>query len=264
MIKNNKRLLSKYSFTCVIIIRTNDNNIKIICDNHIRLICTLMACIDYWYKAKVKNLLLFLVLIFFLNMFIYLPVLLIIMVRKSEHTFVKVNITPLGLQILTFLARHPDKQFYIREIAKNMDKSVGGTHKTLKSLKEMNFIIENKSGKNIYYQINQMNPSIKNFKIFMTINELTTLVNNLKKLSEKIILYGSCANGEDTSDSDMDILVLTNEKEKVNKKILNMKFERKIQAIVVNASDLINMKENDKAFYNEVNKGITLWDRNHE
>ena len=186
------------------------------------------------------------------------------MVRKSEHTFVKVNITPLGLQILTFLARHPDKQFYIREIAKNMDKSVGGTHKTLKSLKEMDFIIENKSGKNIYYQINQMNPSIKNFKIFMTINELTTLVNNLKKLSEKIILFGSCANGEDTSDSDMDILVLTNEKEKVNKKILNMKFERKIQAIVVNASDLINLKENDKAFYNEVNKGITLWDRNHE
>jgi len=56
------------------------------------------------------------------------------MVRKSEHMFNKVNITPLGLQILTFLARNPDKQFYIREIAKKMNRSVGGTHKTLKSL----------------------------------------------------------------------------------------------------------------------------------
>lgn len=181
------------------------------------------------------------------------------MVRKNEHMFDKVNITPLGLQILTFLARNPDKQFYIREIAKIMNKSVGGTHKTLKSLKDMDFIGENKSGKNIYYQINQMNPSIKNFKIFMTINELTSLVNKLKDISEKIILFGSCANGEDTSDSDIDILVLTNEKEKINKKILNAKVNRKIQAVVVNTGDLMKIKEKDKGFYQEINKGITLW-----
>jgi predicted nucleotidyltransferase len=182
------------------------------------------------------------------------------MVRKSEHMFDKMNITTLGLQILTFLARNPDKQFYIREIAKNMDKSVGGTHKTLKSLKEMSFIKENKSGKNIYYQINQMNPSIKNFKIFVTINELTTLVNKLKKISKKIVLFGSCAVGEDTSDSDIDILVLTDEKKKVNKKILNSKFNRAIQAVVVNTGDLMKIKEKDKGFYQEINKGITLWD----
>jgi predicted nucleotidyltransferase len=186
------------------------------------------------------------------------------MVRKNEHMFDKVNITPLGLQILTFLARNPDKQFYIREIAKIMNKSVGGTHKTLKSLKEMDFIKENKSGKNIYYQINQMNPSIKNFKIFMTINELTTLVNKLKYISEKIILFGSCSNGEDTSDSDIDLLILTNEKEKVNKKILNTKFNRKIQAVVVNAGDLMKIKEKDKGFYQEINKGITLCDIKNE
>jgi len=186
------------------------------------------------------------------------------MVRKNEHMFEKMNITPLGLQILTFLARNPDKQFYIREIAKNMDKSVGGTHKTLKSLKEMDFIREHKSGKNIYYQINQMNPSIKNFKIFMTINELTPLVNKLKDVSEKIILFGSCANGEDTNESDVDLLVLTNEKEKVNKKIINMKFNRKIQAVVVNTSDLMKIKEKDKGFYQEINKGIILWDVKNE
>jgi len=182
------------------------------------------------------------------------------MVRKSEHMFEKVNITPLGLQILIFLARNPDKQFYIREIAKNMDKSVGGTHKNLKSLKEMSFVKENKSGKNLYYQINQMNPSIKNFKIFMTINELAPLVNKLKEMSEKIILFGSCATGQDTSESDIDLLILTNEKEKVNKYIISKRFDRKIQAVVINTGDLMKIKEKDKAFYQEIKKGITLWD----
>jgi len=186
------------------------------------------------------------------------------MVRKSEHMFEKVNITPLGLQILTFLARNPDDQFYIREIAKKMDKSVGGTHKTLKSLKEMDFVKENRSGKNLYYQINQMNPSIKNFKIFMTLSELTPLVNKLKEITEKIILFGSCVNGDDTGESDIDLLILTNEKEKINKYIINNLLDRKIQAVVVNAADLIKIKEKDKAFYNEIKKGITLWDVKNE
>ena len=89
-------------------------------------------------------------------------------------------------------------------------------------------------------------------------------MNKLKEISEKIILFGSCADGEDTSESDIDLLVLTNEKEKVNKKILNTKFNRKIQAVVVNTSDLIKIKEKDKAFYQEINKGITLWDVRNE
>ena len=186
------------------------------------------------------------------------------MVRKSEHMFEKVNITPLGLQILTFLARNPGKQFYIREIAKNMDKSVGGTHKTLKSLKERNFVKENKSGKNLYYRINQMNPSIKNFKIFVTINELIPLVNKLKEASEKIILFGSCSTGDDTSESDIDLLILTNEKDKINKYTNKSDSERAIQAVVVNATDLIKIKEKDKAFYQEIKKGITLWDVKNE
>ena len=182
------------------------------------------------------------------------------MVRKSEHMFENMNLTPLGIKILTFLARNPDNQFYIREIAKILNKSVGGTHKTLKSLKKMNFVKENKSGKNIYYQINQNNPAVKNFKIFMTINELTPLVKQLKNISKKIILFGSCTTGEDTSESDIDLFVLTNEKEKVNKKILKMDFNREIQAVVVNTSDLIKIKEEDKGFYQEIQKGITLWD----
>ena len=186
------------------------------------------------------------------------------MVRKSEHMFEKVNITPLGLQTLIFLARNPDKQFYLREIAKILNKSVGGVHKILKSLKEMDFIKEYKSGKNLYYQINQSNPSIKNFKIFVTINELTPLVNKLKETSEKIILFGSCATGEDTNESDIDLLILTNEKEKVNKYVIQKRFERKIQAVVVNTAEFIKLKEQDKAFYQEIKKGVTLWDVKNE
>ena len=186
------------------------------------------------------------------------------MVRKNEHMFEKMNINPLGLQILTFLARNPDKQFYLREIATIIKKSVGGTHKNLKSLHKMEFVNENKSGKNVYYQINQMNPSIKNFKIFMTLHELTPLTRDLKKISDKIILFGSCATGDDTAESDVDLFILTKEKDKVMRQIKKKKIQREIQPVIVNAAEFIHVKEKSKALYQEIKNGITLWDGKNE
>jgi len=179
--------------------------------------------------------------------------------------FEKVNITPLGIEILTFLARNPEQEFYMRELAKSIKKSIGGTHKALKSLYNTGFVIEKKSGKNLYYRVNTTNPSVKNFKIFMTTTELTPLINELKKTAEKIILFGSCATGDDTSNSDIDLFILTQDTKKVNDYLRKKHLERKIQAVVVNAVDLVKLKENDKAFYQEINKGMLLWNgKNYE
>jgi len=186
------------------------------------------------------------------------------MVRKNEHMFEKMNITPLGMNVLIFLARNPNKEFYVRELTKILNKSIGGVHKTLKSMTSRDLISERKSGKNIYYQINQRNPSIKNFKIFMTINELHTLINTLKDISEKIILFGSCATGEDTIDSDIDLLILTKEKESVQKHTIKKIRDRDIKPVIVNTAEFMKLKEQDKGFYKEVNKGIILWDGHHE
>lgn len=175
------------------------------------------------------------------------------------------NITPLSMKILIFLARHPNQEFYVREIAKSISKSVGGTHSALKSLRISNLVKEKKSGKNIYYRINDTNPSIKNFKIFMTTTELNPLVNELKKTAEKIILFGSCATGDDTSDSDIDLFILTQDTKKVNDYLKKKYLERTTQAVVVNAAGMIKLKEKDKAFYKEINEGIVLWDgKNYE
>jgi predicted nucleotidyltransferase len=164
------------------------------------------------------------------------------------------------MKILTFLARHPDQEYYVREIAKSIKKSVGGTHSALKSLLSSNLLNEKKSGKNLYYRVNDTNPSVKNFKIFITMTELNPLVNELKKTSEKIILFGSCATGEDTSESDIDLFILTQDINKINDYLKKKRLERTIQAVVVNTAGLVKIKEKDKAFYQEINKGLVLWE----
>lgn len=182
------------------------------------------------------------------------------MIRNSEHMFDKVNLSPLAITILKFLARSPTKQFYVREISKKTNGSVGGTHKILKNLYEMGLIIKHRSGKNLYYRINEVNPSIHYFKIFVNIQELYWILKNVYSISKKIILYGSCSTGEDTLDSDIDIIIITEMVDKIKKTLKSKEVNgRELKPIILMPHEFIKLKEKDRAFYNEVNKGIILW-----
>ncbi|EMR75158.1 nucleotidyltransferase family protein [Thermoplasmatales archaeon SCGC AB-540-F20] len=81
---------------------------------------------------------------------------------------------------------------------------------------------------------------------------------------KKFILFGSCATGEDTNESDIDLFILTNEKDIVIKYTNNRNFEREIQAVIVSAVEFMKLKEQDKAFYQEIKKGIILWNSKNE
>jgi predicted nucleotidyltransferase len=94
----------------------------------------------------------------------------------------------------------------------------------------------------------------------MTTTELNPVINDLKNISEKIILFGSCSTGDDTAESDIDLFILSHDPTKVKTYLNKKRTGRTIQAVVANAAELVKLKEHDKAFYQEINKGITLWE----
>lgn len=189
----------------------------------------------------------------------------IVMVRNNEHMFDKTNITPLGMDILLFLARSSGEEFYVRKIATTLGSSVSGTYTALEKLKEENLVTSRKSGRNVYYKENEENPSIRYFKIMMNIQELNQTVASIKEEADKIILFGSCSTGEDTMDSDIDLLVVTSEVDQTKKILRGKKINQRIlKAIVVAPHQYMEMKQKDKAFYDETTKGIALWRRKDE
>ena len=112
------------------------------------------------------------------------------MIRKNENIFEKTNLTPMGIELLRFLARNPDKEFYIKELAKLTDISIGGSYAALKKLYKMNLIDRRRSGYNLYYKVNEKNPALKYFKLFVNIQELNGLANRIKGRCNKIVLFG--------------------------------------------------------------------------
>ncbi len=182
------------------------------------------------------------------------------MVRNNEHMSEKVNLSPLGLMVLTYLSRSPDKQYYVREIARKINGSVGGCHKVLKTLFEMGLIDKQISGRNLYYRIKEKNPAIKYFKVFINIQELNLEINEIFPECKKIILYGSCATGEDSIESDIDLLIITENVKEINQKLKHRYInDRELKSITLLPHDFIKLKDKDPAFYNEINKGIILW-----
>jgi predicted nucleotidyltransferase len=187
------------------------------------------------------------------------------MVRKSEHMFEKVNLSSLAISVLAYLARSPDNRYYVREIATNTGGSVGGCYKALKKLYDMNLVKKEKSGRNLYFNINNENPAIKYFKIFINIQEVNEMVKSITSKCNKIILYGSCSTGEDTIRSDIDLLIITENVEEIKQTIKNTFIgKRQLKPIIMLPHEFIKLKDKDRAFYNEINKGITLWRGSNE
>ena len=187
------------------------------------------------------------------------------MVRKNEQMFEKITLSPLAQKILTFLARSPGQEFYMRELTESLPASLGGCHSALKDLRSKGLVQSRRSGRNLYHQAAGDNPSIVHFKVFMNVQEVRGVVEGLREVSLKVVLFGSCATGEDTHRSDIDLLVVTNEAREVASLLAGVHVNgRSLSPIVLSPSKLLGIKEEDRALYDEMRKGIVLWGGDHE
>ncbi len=88
-------------------------------------------------------------------------------------------------------------------------------------------------------------------------------MDDLKSYSRRVILFGSCSQGTDTKESDVDLLIVALEKEPIGKLLsdVNRKNERKIAPIVVDMNEFIRLKKEDKPLYKNIERGIILWEQ---
>ena len=161
--------------------------------------------------------------------------------------------------ILKYLATHSGDPLYESQIAKITEISVGSTNQSLKELAKQKMVICTKKGNMNFYSINLENPLIRQFKITQVVSHLNGLIGKLKLLTDKIILFGSCAEGIDTEESDIDLAIVSNEEDKVRKLINSQKIKRKIQTLIFKPLEFSLLEEKDKPLYQRIQRGNVLW-----
>ncbi len=171
-------------------------------------------------------------------------------------------ITPTVMQVLEFFLEDGINEYHEREIVRRTGVSKGLASKILKLLTSLGFLTREEKGRLAIYRLKQNEAAVKQFKVLLNVFALKLLTDKLKENSKRIVLFGSCAQGTDTKESDIDLLVVTEEKEAAVKTIseFNKKSQRRVAPITVNMNEYISLKREDKPLYENIERGITLWE----
>ena len=166
-----------------------------------------------------------------------------------------------SLKVLQTLASDPAHSFFQREVAEAARVSVGSANRVLRRLVDAGLVEGSEKGKIHTYRFNADNPVTRQLKILFNLLELEVLIEQLKDHARRIILFGSCAEGRDVKESDVDLFILTNERDDVAEIIGRFDSARRLAPIIVDAEERVRLRDENKPLYEEIERGITLWER---
>lgn len=172
----------------------------------------------------------------------------------------KIIISTNTQKTLDFFLQRPEEEYTAKEVQRSTGISKSGINLALRELAKNGFINRKKRDKIYLFSLVHSDPVVRQMKVLRTVLLLNGLLNKLRKYSEQIILFGSCARGEDISTSDVDLFVLTRQKGEVRKVLEDTKLARTVQSIVRTPVECSEMKIKEKVFYDEIARGINLWE----
>ena len=138
--------------------------------------------------------------------------------------------------------------------------------KAISTLHKKGFLERKSEGRMCHYSIDMSNPFIKEFKILNNLLFIEPLLESLKLHTRKVVLYGSWASGTDTQESDIDLYIVTTEKDKVKSIIEKYSYSnkvagKKIQVVIDTPVNLLKKDKREKVFMDQVEQGKVLWER---
>lgn len=115
--------------------------------------------------------------------------------------------------ILALLYGHTDESFYTRQIAREVNASVGAIQRELETLAKIGIIKRSSVGNQVFYQVNKEAPVFAEMRglVHKTVGAFVILRNALEPLANQIVaafVYGSVARQQETAQSDIDVMIV--------------------------------------------------------
>lgn len=177
-------------------------------------------------------------------------------------------INTIAQKTLAFFVMHPAHDYYEREIAREITIGYGSANRVLRLLTDANMLMRTRRGKMCYYRLNRTNPFVIELKICINVLMLESLIHALEPYTNKIVLFGSTARGEDTEESDIDLFIITsdNDKNRITRIIQSLSRKdtwgkKHIQTVISTPTEALQNNTQDPVFMQEVAKGKIVWER---
>ncbi|MEE9614159.1 MAG: nucleotidyltransferase domain-containing protein [Thermodesulfobacteriota bacterium] len=169
-------------------------------------------------------------------------------------------------KVLAFFLARPSGFFYGSEVSKKTGVSIGQVSKILNDLRRAGLVEKETKGKTELYRVLTDSAVLRTYKVLTTLISIEPLVEGLKKVSRLVILYGSCAKGTNVEESDLDLLVVSSVRDKVQDTVARFLYDEgrgfsEIKPVIKRPAAWASLEQNDPSFYGELQKGILLYEK---
>jgi len=116
-------------------------------------------------------------------------------------------------ELLTVLFSHPDEEYHQRRLAAALGRARSPVQRNLERLEKLNLVIRRADGNRVSYKANRSSPLFEDLRkiILKTAGFGDLLKEGLGGLEDRVriaFIYGSTAKGDDTIESDIDLLII--------------------------------------------------------
>ena len=164
-------------------------------------------------------------------------------------------------ELLVLYFTNPNKKYYLRELERMLNFSVGNIRRELIKLSKIGLFLSENKGNLVYYYLNQSYPLFKELKsiIFKTSGAPKMLQNILEKFNgiSQAFIYGSFAKGEEREGSDIDLLIIGEvDEDRLIEEIskLERKLQREINYAMYGKEDFNKKKKEGNPFILDILK----------
>ncbi len=165
-------------------------------------------------------------------------------------------------KLLRFLMTEPTTAFTPRVLSSKLKgvRGLGGVEgitKILKSLQELGLVIFLNNNREICLQNDH--PAIQLMKTFCAISDLEGLKQMIEPMSSRGVLFGSRATGKSRTDSNYNLLVVSETPEEIKKITSRHPLGKKLEPMVMTPDEFGSVENKNKELSKQIDSGITLW-----
>jgi predicted nucleotidyltransferase len=159
-----------------------------------------------------------------------------------------------GFRILTTFFDEPYREFHLREIAKLAGVSSSTAKRYLDFYSKNDFLARSRRANLVLLKANLESLSFRYMKLAYFTTKLKPLTDFLEHTmpNTSIILYGSCARGEDDPQSDVDLLIIGKKLGRLDFGRFEKRLARRIVVLNYTQTEWEEKAEKDRAFYERI------------
>jgi predicted nucleotidyltransferase len=155
-----------------------------------------------------------------------------------------------------FLFKH-DAQIHQNEVIRMSGLSKNTVMKLLDLFTRQGMLKESRKGNLKLFSLAEEHPVVKQLKILINVSELHAILKGFTDKGFEAYLFGSAARGEDTENSDIDLLIIgkvtNNQLADLTAKIEN-ELKRDVNPVIKTPYEYSKLYKTDKAFYENLER----------